>query len=148
MDVDSIRIAGCSVCCSASKEEYFEFDDCAFVVIEIAIIGSWEDGDDSWKLFSTWPFVHFESFSLRLMGSDDGDDLVALEEPLRQFAPEKVRTSSHIIMLHHSLAVTVLIVHWICPHQVAEKPSLRDLSKAVYLTDVVELSQHSLTVFN
>jgi hypothetical protein len=70
------------VCCSKSTYAYFELDDCAFVIVEIAVVGGGEDGDDGGKLFLTPPVVHLESVSLRLMRADDGEQGILLQEGL------------------------------------------------------------------
>lgn len=79
---------------------YLEFYDCGFVIIEIAVIRSREEGNDCWEFLRSGPFIHLESLSLRLMGTDDRDDLVLLEEGLGQLITEEVRTSSHLVVLH------------------------------------------------
>ena len=54
------------------------------------------------------------------MGPDDRDDLVLLEEGLRQLVAEEVRTPAHLVMLHQLVAVPGLVVDRVRPHQVAE----------------------------
>ncbi len=71
------------------------------------------------------------------MGSDNGDDLVTLEEALRQLAAEEVRTSTDVVVFDQIIAESVLVVYWIGPHQVAEESCLGDLAEAVDLLDVV-----------
>jgi hypothetical protein len=118
---------------------YFELDDCALVVVEVAVVGGGEDGDDCGELLCARPLIHLEPLGLRLVRPDDGDDLVAFEEALRQLAPEKVGAPPHLVVLYQILTETVLVVHRVRPHQVAEQPSLRDLAETVDLADVVQL---------
>lgn len=54
-------------------EGYLEFDDCCLVIVEVAVVGSGEDGDDCRELLLAAPVVHLESIGLRLVGSDDGE---------------------------------------------------------------------------
>ena len=67
MGVGSRGIAEYQECCSKLLYFYLELDDCPLVVVEIAVVGSREDGDDSWELFLPSPVVHLEPVGLSLM---------------------------------------------------------------------------------
>ena len=49
---------------------YLELDDCAFVVVEVAVVGGRKDGDYGGELLLPAPVVHLEAVGLRLVGSD------------------------------------------------------------------------------
>ena len=61
---------------------YLKFYDCGFVVIEIAVIRSGEEGNDCWKFLRSGPFIHLESLGLSLMRPDYRNYLVFLEKVL------------------------------------------------------------------
>jgi hypothetical protein len=82
------------------------------------------------------------------VGSDDGYDLVLLKETLGQLIAEEVGAAPHVVVLGQLLAVPVLVVHWVRPHQVAEKPTLRHLPETVDLLYVLQLHRKIITVFN
>jgi len=128
--------------------EYFELDDCGFVIIEIAVVRRREEGDDCWEFLSSGPFIHLEPLSLRLVGPDYRNDLVLLEETLRQLVPEKVGTPAYLVVLHQLVAVPGLVIDGVRPDHVAEESALGDLAEAVDLLDVVELGEEEGTVLS
>lgn len=82
MGAGSIGIAECRGYCSELLDCYFELDNCAFVVVEIAVVGGREYGDDGGELLLSAPVIHFEAVCLSFMGSDDGKEAVFIEEAL------------------------------------------------------------------
>ena len=79
------------------SRKYLEFNDSAFIVIEIAVIWSRKDRYDRWKLFSSRPFVHFEPFRLSFMSSDDRKHLIFLKKVFSHLRAKEIGTSSHVI---------------------------------------------------
>jgi hypothetical protein len=77
---------------------YLKFDDGAFVVVEIAVIRSRENGDNCWKFLSSRPFIHFEPVSLSLMSTYDRNNFVFLKKLLSELASKEIGTSSHLII--------------------------------------------------
>jgi hypothetical protein len=71
-DAGSQEIAGCRACYSKLYDGYFELDDCAFVVVEIAVVWCGKDGNDCWELFLPSPMIHLEAIGLCLMSPNDG----------------------------------------------------------------------------
>jgi len=46
----------------------FELDDGSFVVVDIAVVGGGENGDDHWEFCGPIPLVHLVAIELSLMG--------------------------------------------------------------------------------
>lgn len=122
-----------------SSHSYFKFDDCAFVVVKVTIIGGRKDGDNWGELFGSRPFVHFESFSLSLMSSDDRQNAVLFEEGSCDINSKEVRAPSDVIRFDNWLWEPRFIINRISPHQIAEKPCFGYLSKAINLLDIIKL---------
>ncbi len=57
-----------------------EFDDCAFVVVHVAVVGGREDRDDDGELLGTVPLVHLVAVELGLVGTENRQDLVLLQK--------------------------------------------------------------------
>ncbi len=67
----------------------FKFYDCAFVVVNVAVVRSGEYRDDYGKLLRAVPLVHFVAVELRLVGTEYGQDLVLLQKRVDCFTPER-----------------------------------------------------------
>ncbi len=39
-------------------QAYLELDDSSFVIVDIAVVGSREDGDDDWEVSGSIPAMH------------------------------------------------------------------------------------------
>lgn len=63
-------------------EWYFEFYDCALVVIEVTVVGSREDGDNSRKLLLPAPMIHLKSIRLSLMSSNNRQQSIFTQKTL------------------------------------------------------------------
>lgn len=74
------------------------------------------------------------------MSPDDRYHLIALKKSLGQLAPEEVGAPAHVVVFDQILAVSVFIVDWIRPHEVAEESGFGYFPEAVDLADIVELS--------
>ena len=97
---------------------YIEFDDCTLVVVDIAIVWSWEDCDDQWEVGIT-PLMHFVAFNLSFVSSDDCQKLICFQKAGGGFSSVEVRTSSNIVEFVFFLALSIVIVDRICPQEIA-----------------------------
>ena len=145
MDEDCRRIVECWENCSGLSYFYLEFYDRPFVVVEITVIGSWEDGDDCWKFLGTRPFVHLEPLSLSLMSPDNRKHLIPLKKSLGQLRTKKVRTTPHVISFNQSIAIASFTINRISPDKITEQPSFRNLPKSINFLDILQLSKYNLT---
>lgn len=73
------------------------------------------------------------------MGPDYRYDLIPLKEALGELVSEEVRTPADIVMLGDLLAMPILIIDWISPHEVAEEATLGHFSESIYLLDIIQL---------
>ena len=71
MGADSTKIVEYRGYYSELLDCYFELDDCSFIIVKIAVVGSREDCDDSGELLLSSPVVHLESVCLSLMSPND-----------------------------------------------------------------------------
>ena len=65
-----------------------KFYDCAFVVVDVAVVGRGEDGDDHRELLRSVPLVHLVAVELRLVRTQHGQDLVLLQKLVDCLTPE------------------------------------------------------------
>ena len=137
--MDSQQIVGYLTCYSKWEVRYLELYYCTFVIVKIAIVWSREYCDDCGEFLCSRPFVHFESFSLSLMCSDNRYNFVLFELSFSQFTSKEIRTSSYIIMLNYIFTISIFVVNWVSPHQVAEKASFWNFPKPIYFFDVLKL---------
>lgn len=87
----------------------FKFDDCAFVVVDVAVVGCGEDGDDHGELLGPIPLVHLVPIELGFVRTNDRQQLILVQELVRRLLPKEKRTPSDII-LDESLRAVAFVV--------------------------------------
>ena len=68
----SPKTVGYQAYCSELVRIYLEFDHGTFVIVEITVVRSRENGYNCGELLLSTPMVHFEPIGLSLVGSDYG----------------------------------------------------------------------------
>jgi hypothetical protein len=91
--------------------EYIEFDNGTFVIVNITIIRSGEDGNDYWEFACAIPSVHFVAFDLGFMSTNDGQKSILFQEQICGIRPEEVRATANIIAAETRFAYAIIIVH-------------------------------------
>ena len=94
----------------------------------------------------TAPMVHFEPVRLRLVSSDDRKQSIFLQKFLSKLEAEVIRASSCIIGLGQSIQLSSLVIHRICPHQVAEKSRFRYLFRPLNFLNICDLHNPIFTL--
>lgn len=56
--------------CSMLYVDYFEFDNCSFIIVKVTVVRRRKDSYNSRKLFLSSPMIHLEAISLRLVRSN------------------------------------------------------------------------------
>ena len=74
------------------------FQDGGFVVIDIEVVRGREDGHDGGETGSLRLPIHAVTRILGFMGSDDGEEIVALEELACSLICEEVRATPNVIV--------------------------------------------------
>jgi len=70
--------------------QYIEFDYCSLVVIHITVVWRTEDCDYHREFLSTSPTMHFVTFQLSLMCSNDRNKVIPFEESQHCLLPIKI----------------------------------------------------------
>ena len=110
-----------------------------FVIIKIAVVGGREYCDYSREFFRAWPFVHFKSFVLSLMRSNDRNDFIFLEKAFGQLESKKVRASSHFIGLCYFLQRAILVINRISPYKITKQSRLRYFLDPINILNIFQL---------
>jgi len=66
---------------------YFKFNECAFVVIDIAVVRGRKNCDDGWEIFFSVPLVHFVALNLSLMGSNKRQQSIFIHKLINRLHP-------------------------------------------------------------
>jgi len=74
-----------------------EFYNGSFIFVVIAVIRGRKYGNNSWKPVLPAPPVHFKSFCLSFVGSDDRNYFVFLEKALSYLGAKVIRAASYIV---------------------------------------------------
>jgi len=64
---------------------YFKLNKCSFVVVDITIVWCWKDGYHCWEILLTIPLVHLVALDLRLMSTDQREQLIFIHELIHGF---------------------------------------------------------------
>jgi len=99
-----------------------KFDHGSFIVVDVAVVGGREDGDDDREVGVAVPAVHLVAIELGLVRPDDRDQVVALEEAVDGVVPVEVAAPPHVVDPVDVLANPVVVVDGVGPEQVAEDP--------------------------
>jgi 2-C-methyl-D-erythritol 4-phosphate cytidylyltransferase len=73
---------------------------------------------------------------LRLMGTNDGQQTIALKERASRLVGEKVRAAAYVVV-HEALRPLLLpkVLHWIGPEDIAHETGCRWLTKTIQLKE-------------
>ena len=74
----------------------FYFNESSFVVVNSAIVGSGENGNNLGEIGAK--VEHFEAFKVNFMGSDDSLEVVSLQKLLYSLLSIKIGTSPGIVV--------------------------------------------------
>ena len=103
----------------------FEFDNCSFVIIYIAVIWSREYCDDYWKTLARIPLMHFITFKLCLVSSDHRKKIVFLEKFVDCFLTKEIRATSNLVCFKKLITIAIIILNRIRPQNITEKTCSR-----------------------
>mmetsp|Transcript_19137 Transcript_19137/g.38634 ORF Transcript_19137/g.38634 Transcript_19137/m.38634 type:complete len:271 (+) Transcript_19137:1903-2715(+) len=101
-----------------------KLQNCALVVVAVAVVGSREDRNHCREPRPRVGLVHFVPFQLGLVGPDDREQLVLLEEHSSRLTPEEERTPADVVGKKRSHLRDVIFLLFICgvaPENVTEK---------------------------
>ena len=115
---------------------------CSLVVVDIEVVGCAKDGHDAGEAGSPRLSVHAISGILRFVGSNDGEEIVLLEEVAGGWVGEEVGASSDVIV-NVELASLLLseFFQWISPEYVAHEAMGRRFSESIDALDVLQCMQ-------
>ena len=81
------------------KRIIFEFNNCAFIFINITIVRSTKNSDNLREISTALPPMHFIPFNLRLVSSNYAEQPILIYEFIYSLIAEKVRATSSFILL-------------------------------------------------
>ncbi len=82
------------------------------------------------------------------MSSDYGDEFVPLEEVPRHLGSEEVGTTSNLVGFYEGFTVTIVTIHRVRPHQIAEHTILGYLLEPINLLNLLYLNNPMPTVLS
>mmetsp|Transcript_21994 Transcript_21994/g.62851 ORF Transcript_21994/g.62851 Transcript_21994/m.62851 type:complete len:376 (+) Transcript_21994:482-1609(+) len=123
-----------------------ELEDRAFIVVDVAIVRRRKNRDHRGEAGGGVGPVHFVALQLRLVGADDGKQLVLVEEAVDVFEGVEVRAASDLVgheevvlgILLAGLRGRLVLLVRVRPDQVAEEALARRLLKPVEAGDALE----------
>lgn len=109
-------------------------EDCGLVVIDVEVVWSGEDSHDGWESGSAGFSVHAVSGILSLVGADDGEEVVFLEEVAGSWVGEEVGASADVVVdeILGGLLLAELL-EWVGPEDIAHESLSRWLAETVDL---------------
>ena len=99
----------------------FKFDDRSFVIVNITIIRSWEYCNDHWKPAFWIPFMHFITFKLCFMRSNNRQKIILSKELSYCFLTKEKWTPSYFIRFIQRFAIAIIIFHRIWPQYITKQ---------------------------
>ena len=118
-DVDWSYTAIYSKCYSnkivSNAKKNIKFNNSSFISINITIIGCRKNGNNCRKILHPIPFIHFITFNLCFMSSNNRQKIICLKELINSINSIKIRTTSNFITPINTCTNTVFIINWIRP---------------------------------
>lgn len=99
----------------------FEFDDRSFIIVNITIIRSWEYCNDHRKAAFWIPFVHFITFKLCFVGSNNWQKVILSKELSHSFLTKEKWTPSYFIRFVQRFTVAIIIFNRIWPQNITKQ---------------------------
>ena len=108
-----------------------EFYYCSFVSIDVAIVWSWKNCDDRWKILSSIPSMHPIALQFCFMSSNHWQQAILWEEGIGRILSENKGTASVGIGFESILKSPVLFIDRVRPYNVTKETFSRQLLKTV-----------------
>lgn len=109
-----------------------------FVSIDVAIVRSRKNCNDSGKILDTIPVMHFIAFKFCLVCSDHRKKRIVCQEVVCGIFSKKVGASSDRVWRKWTLQpCATLLMSGVCPHNIAIDSISRQLAKSIQLLKVL-----------
>ena len=106
---------------------YLKFNDSSFIIVDIAVVWGWEYSDNHRELSWAVPLMHFISIKLGLVGPQDTQKLIFMQESVRGILAKEVWASTDVVSQEPLGASAFVIFYGVRPEYVAEKTYSRGL---------------------
>lgn len=113
--------------------------DCSLVVVDIQVVGGTEDGHDTGEASGSRLAVHAVTGVLSFMGTNDGQQIVLLQESACCRVRKEVRTASDVVV--HKVLLRLLlskVLERVCPKNIAHETVCGWLSETIDALEVLQ----------
>lgn len=121
----------------------------SLIVVHVEVVGSREDGHDTGETGCPRLAVHTVPCVLGLMGSDDGEEVVFLEEVTRRRIREEVRATSDMVVEEIIIRLLLTkVLKGVSPENVTHDALSRGLAEAINLYGWVRVCAYDSSVWH
>jgi len=106
---------GCVVKLTHIDSLVFIQEGSCFVIIDVTVVRSTEQGDYWWELFFAIPLVKLVALHLDFMGPDDAQKVVVFQKLIDGFMTVEDTTLALGIFLKHDVDLVLLLIYGVRP---------------------------------